>query len=212
VSSSGSCGSDESCDSYKELKSPFVIPERDCSHTCYYVKLSNAVASQPSSDYTVYDTNVTARDHNNFNDMSPVSPHIVGSSSTSAGAVADVQFVLQGKREIMLSGDTSGSQDIYVDNFILVRLSQGGKSTYYGEGTGDSLTYVNSSIPGDNGHINVGGQPLQNYLVGAAQGAADFTPTNYGNLFELNTPVELKSEALDCGVVGQVSDIYLLFR
>jgi hypothetical protein len=213
VSSTGSCSlTTETCDSYKELTSPFVIPERDCSHTCYYIKLSSKVALQNSDDFTVYDQNVLARDHDNYSDLNPKHPHIIGSSSKSTGAVADVQFVLQGEREIMLSGNTSGTQDVYVDNFVLVQLGMGGQTSYYGEGSSDSVTYTNSSVAGDNGYINVAGSELKNYLVGASGGTSNFTPINFGPELQLNTVIDFKSEALDCGQVGQVSDIYLLFR
>jgi hypothetical protein len=213
VSSTGNAGlGPENCDSYQELKSPFVIPARDCDHTCYYIKLSSEVDLQPSSDYTVFEQNVFARDHDDFSDMNPKHPHIIGSSATSGGAVGDVQFVMLGQREVTLAGDTSGSQDVYVDNFILTQLQMNGQTSYSGEGSGDSPTYNNSSIAGDNGYINVGGAPLTDFLVGADGGTSNFTPMDFGPKLQLNTVIDFKSEALDCGAVGQVSDIYLLFR
>jgi hypothetical protein len=213
VSSTGNAGlSPENCDSYKELKSPFVIPARDCDHTCYYIKMSSLVPEQASSDFTVYETNVTARDHDNYSDLNPKNPHIIGSSKTSTGAIGEVNFVMQGAREVILAGDTSGSQDVYVDNFILTTLKQAGNTSYCGEGSADSVTYTNSSIAGDDGYVNVGGAPLKDFLVGAAGGTSNFNPMDFGPKLQLNTVIDFKSEALDCGQVGQVSDIYLLFR
>jgi hypothetical protein len=213
VSSTGPTGGTaEVCDSFQELKSPFVIPARDCSHTCYYVKLSSAVASQPSDDFTVFEQSVTARDHNDYSDLNPKSPHIIGSSTSSSGAVGEVQFVLEGQRQVMLASDTAGTQDVAVDNFILFKTTMGCSTSYFGEGTSDSFTYSNASIAGDDGYVNVNGAPLKNFLVGASGGTASFAPVDYSSTFRLNTVVDFKSEALDCGQVGQVSDIYLLFR
>jgi hypothetical protein len=175
------------------------------------VKLSSAVALESSSASTVHDTNVTARNHNSGS-LIPINPHIIGSSSKSAGATADIQFLMQGERQVMLSSDTAGSQDVTVNNFILIRLGIAGQTSYFGEGSADSATYNDPSVAGDNGYINVGGQKLTNYFSGGASAPVSFKPTDYSSLLKLNTSIDLKSEALDCGDVSQVSDIYLLFR
>jgi hypothetical protein len=174
--------------------------------------LSSAVAEQASSDFTIHDPNVLARDHDDYSVLAPTAPHIIGSSATSGGAVDTVEFLMQGQREVVIASDTSASAGISVDNFVLFQIGMNGTNSYYGEGTGDSLTYVNSSVPGDDGYIHVNGQDLTNFLVGASGGTASFNPTDFSSYLKLNTPISFKSEALDCGESGGVSDIYLLFR
>jgi hypothetical protein len=199
------------CNSYEELKSPFIVPARDCMGTCYYVKLSSTVPLQNSSDFTLHDTNVWSRNHDSGG-QAPSHPYIIGSSATNAGAAADIQFMMEGTRQVTLAGDQGGMKDIYVDNYVLLQILQGGQTTYFAEGSADSPTYQNSSVANDTGFVNVGGTDLKNFQVGAAGGTSNFNPIDFGNELQTNTVIDFKSEALDCGVVGQVSDIYLLFR
>jgi hypothetical protein len=144
--------------------------------------------------------------------LSPTHPWIIGSSSTSPGAAGEILFTLQGQRQVVLSSDTAGTQALSVDNFFLFKLGVSGTSTYYGEGTADAVTYVNSTIANDNGYINVNGNPLINYLSTAPGGTASIPVSDFSSELPFNTQIDFKSEALDCGEFEGVSSVYMVFQ
>jgi hypothetical protein len=199
------------CSTYVQLTSPFVVPARDSCNTCYYASISSAVSEEASQTSSNHDTTVLSRDHESGG-LSPTHPWIIGSSSTSPGAAGEILFTLQGQRQVVLSSDTAGTQALSVDNFFLFKLGVSGTSTYYGEGTADAVTYVNSTIANDNGYINVNGNPLINYLSTAPGGTASIPVSDFSSELPFNTQIDFKSEALDCGEFEGVSSVYMVFQ
>jgi hypothetical protein len=199
----------------------FVVPPPDATQTCYYVHVINSVdlgSPVPSSDWQTYRNDIYARDH----DVSHgnASPRVIGSTanadgSINTGAVGKATFTLLGQRTVSLSGSASGNVNMLVDNFILLEMN----SKTFGlqnlaEGTADAIPWLNPTVSGSQltGPITVNNDPILNYVSFAAGGTTNITPVDISSFFPLNDSVSVTTTGLDCGGVGDISDIYILFQ
>ncbi len=192
----------QNCQSYQEVvDSNFAVPARDSSNTCYYIKLTSAVASQSSMNIIPRRTDVVARNHDTWNGNQ--APHVMGDRSLS--------FKIMGPRQVVLSGDTHGGADIYVDNFFLVEVGLPGATSpaLWASGTGDAPP-VDAS--GNQTPILVGGQPVTNYHAYQAGGTSNFKAYDFSPMLDIGENVTFRGSALDCGGAAYSSDVYLVFK
>lgn len=195
-----------SCDSYVEVTSSrFAIPARAVNtdgrgKVCYYVKLVNRVAKASSSTFTQLRSDIVSRLHGGAGNAPP---HVM--------AAREVSFVLQGEREVVLAGDSHGGDDIYVDNYFLVEVMYSGltRPNLWASGTRDALPYDSGGNPSP---ILVGSQPVTDWHAFGDGGTSRFNPINMYNQLTRDREITFKGSALDCGSVGESSDVYLLFR
>lgn len=194
------------CDSYVEVASSnFVIPPRSVNadgrgKVCYYAKLVGKTALAPSTTYTERRQDIVSRNHGGPGNAAP---HVMGSR--------EIKFVLLGDREVVLAGDSHGGDDIYVDNYFLVEVMFPGlmKPNLWASGTGDAIPYRDG---GGTMPIQVNGEPVLDWHVFGSGGTSRFNPINmYGQLTK-NKEISFRGSSLDCGSVGETSDVYLLFR
>ena len=186
------------CNSFVEVTDAnFVIPARVPAKICYYIKLVSAttVRSNVTLDY------VLSRNH----DSGPKNraPSIIGQKAIS--------FLMQGDREVVLSGDTHGQANIHVDNYILIQAMFAGlkSENLWASGTGDVPPYD------DNGNvmpIQVHGQPVLDFFPYGAGGIANFTAIDLAPILNVGKQINFIASALDCGGGTDSSDAYLLFR
>ena len=108
----------------------------------------------------------------------------------------------------MLSGDIRGAKDIFVDNFILVEMERGSWFQLLGYGTADSLP--------SSGTMYVGRDPVA-FTSFAPWGMAQFKPIDLTSKLPekpglSSGAIDIRVTSLDCGVIGQTSDVFLLFQ
>ena len=195
-----------SCDSYVEIvNSKFAIPPRNVDASgkgkiCYYVKLVSKVAKANSSTFSERRNDIVSRKHGGTGNAPP---HVMASK--------EISFVLQGDREVVLAGDSHGGDDIYVDNYFLVEVMFPGlaKPNLWASGTRDALPLnsKNVAVP-----IQVNGQAVTDWHAFGDGGTSRFNPINMYNQLTKDKEISFKGSALDCGSVGESSDVYLLFR
>ena len=186
------------CNSFVEIKSSnFVVPARVTDKVCYYIKLVNAttVRSSVTLDY------VLSRNH----DGGPRNraPSIIGQKNIS--------FLMQGDREVVLSGDTHGGASISVDNYILIEALFDGLANekLWASGTGDVPPLDANGNPYP---IQVHGQPVINFYPYSAAGTATFQAIDLAPILTVKKQIDFIASALDCGGGTNSSDAYLLFR
>lgn len=187
----------EVCASFQELTGdPIVVPARDGSGVCYYLKLINHKALVSSSQYPNMRMDIEARPH----DPTTTHPRIMDTKTIN-------ELRILGTREIVLSGAFDGSARVRVDNFFLVEtefVSQGQLvKKLFGQGTADA--------PKPGQPLTVGGQEVV-YVPGLASGTDIIDPVDLALVTPLQMPVKFRVSALDCGSVGETSDIFVLFR
>jgi hypothetical protein len=194
------------CRSYVEIYpqggQQLAIPARDAKGTCYYVKLIGAAYYQPSSSNGQLDSEIVSRNHDvpNYTANDLRHPYLLGN--------ATLGISMEGARSLVLSGGADSSSSILVDNFILVGLapaSQAGNPAFYkAYGTSDS-TVQNS------GAIAFKQTPV--YLTPfATGGTSTIAPLPIDGSMQTNQSYQLDVRALDCGIVGRSSDIYLVVQ
>jgi len=199
----------------------FVIPPPDATQTCYYLHVVNAVdlgSPVASSTWKTYRNDIEARDH----DVSHgnAAPRVIGSilnsnGTINTGAVGSAQITLLGQRTVSLSGSASGNVNMLVDNFILLEMNSKTLGLQnLAEGTVDAVPWANPTNPNDmtTADITVNGQPITNYVSFASGGTTDIDPVDISSYFPLNDTVSVTTTGLDCGGVGDISDIYILFQ
>ncbi len=195
------------CKSVIELQPPAVgnllhVPARDSSGVCYTLKIINPSRFSPSSINTLLDLDVVSRNHDNgYSDPTKIRhPYVLGESSFG--------LYLEGERSLKLAGGNSATTGISVDNFILVGLSpiaQLGNPFYYlAYGTKDSTVGDLTGVLFNDQTV-----PLTAYAVG---GTSLVPPLNLDNKVSSKVNYALDVRALDCGGVGTVSNIYVLFQ
>jgi hypothetical protein len=226
------------CQSYVALQPDssgnYTIPAQDDSATCYYAHLIDAVdmsGAVDSNTWQTFDTAVVARHHVTANESSIVLnnmigpnghsnyyPRVIGSSANSngsvnTGAISSSKFTLLGNRAVTLSGDFKGSTAMLVDNFILLQTSSSKGSWALAEGSSDALPWLNPTNANDatTTSITLNGAPVT-YSSFATGGTSELTPNDLSQYFPINSQVSLFAEGLDCGGIGQISDIYILFQ
>lgn len=196
------------CKSYKTLQyvegQHLEIPARDPnSGICFALKLMDAIAPLvKSSTFANVDTDVIARSHDTGSrnpDMTR-NPFIMGKASLSV--------LLKGERSILLAGAADDKTKITVDNFILIGVNPenkiGDPDNYRGYGSKDSAVAGGSEIIFKNERI-----PLVPFATG---GVSTIEPLAISTAMELNKNYFLDIRALDCGNVGGMSDLYLVFQ
>jgi hypothetical protein len=194
------------CDSYVEVTSDnFAIPARTqnadgSGKVCYYAKLVSKVAKASSSTFTELRTDIVSRLHGGSGNAPP---HVMGSR--------ELKFVLQGDREVVLAGDSHGGDDIYVDNYFLVEVMFPGLSqpNLWASGTADALPHApgGGTMP-----IQVNGQSVLDWHAYGSSGTSTFHAINMFSQLTKNKEISFRGSSLDCGSVGESSDVYLLFR
>lgn len=99
-------------------------------------------------------------------------------------------------QKVILAGDAKGLQSWSVDNFLLFELTRPGWSHRFVVGAVEPVTFNGLSVP----------------QVGA--NTQSFAPSSLdlATQFPQNVPVNLKVSALDYGVVGAVSNVYLITK
>lgn len=193
------------CDSYVEVpSSKFVIPPRNVNadgkgKVCYYVKLVSKVQLAPSESFSARRSDIVSRNHGGEGNAPP---YVLASKLVS--------FILQGDREVVLAGDSFGGADIYVDNYFLVEVLYPGltKSNLWASGTADALPYSGKGV----GPIMVDGQPVDDWHAFGEGGTSTFKAINMYSHMTKNKEILFRGSSLDCGSVGESSDVYLLFR
>lgn len=194
------------CDSYVEVtSSKFVIPPRAVNangggKVCYYVKLIAKVEKANSTTFVERRNDIVSRNHGGAGNAPP---HVMASK--------EISFLLQGDREVVLAGDSHGGDDIYVDNFFLVEIMFPGlmKPNLWASGTADALPFNDS---GAIMNILVNKQEVTDWHAFGGGGTSTFHAINMYSQMTKNKDISFKGSSLDCGSVGESSDVYLLFR
>ena len=193
------------CDTYVEVtSSKFVIPPRAVDATkgkiCYYVKLVSKVALANSTTFVNRRTDIVSRNHGG-----------PGNSAPYVMASKEVSFLLQGDREVVLAGDSHGGDDIYVDNYFLVEVMFPGllRPNLWASGTADALPLDPKNVASP---ILVNGQEVNDWHAFGAGGTSTFHAINMYNQLTKDQEITFKGSSLDCGSVGESSNVYLLFR
>ena len=193
------------CRVFQEVPSfPFSVPARTQEGICYYKKLFEAIAfSNSGSGFQGLEVrprldNVLSRGHGGDNSPYPIHPYILGR------AVFD--FKMLGAREVKLSGRPDQLGTIRVDNFVLVgsrKLSEN-RFAYSAYGTADSAIYYTDHIIADD-------QPVYLNPFGA-WGTATIGALPLTERFSVNEDYTLNINALDCGGMQELSEIYVVFQ
>lgn len=193
------------CRVFREVPGfPFSVPARTQEGICYYKKLFDAIAfSNSGSGFQGLDVrprldNVLSRGHGGDNSPYPIHPYILGR------AVFD--FKMLGAREVKLSGRPDQLVTIRVDNFVLVgsRKVSESRFAYSAYGTADSAIYYTDHIMADD-------QPVYLNPFGA-WGTATIGALPLTERFSVNEDYTLNINALDCGGMQELSEIYVVFQ
>lgn len=193
------------CRVFREVPGfPFSVPARTQEGICYYKKLFEAIPfSNSGSGFQGLGVrprldNVLSRGHGGDNSPYPIHPYILGR------AVFD--FKMLGAREVKLSGRPDQLVTIRVDNFVLVgsrKLSEN-QFAYSAYGTADSAIYYTDHIVADD-------QPVYLNPFGA-WGTATIGALPLTERFSVNEDYTLNINALDCGGMQELSEIYVVFQ
>ncbi len=181
------------------------VPARDTSGTCYVMKILSAVNHSPSSNNPEQDQEVLSRNHDSdaSDPLQTHHPYTLGSKL--------LNLYMEGARSILLTGARAASTSITVDNFLLVGLgpskSIADPSYYAAYGTSDSTIELN----GKTDSIEFRNQPVV-LTPFASSGISTVKPLSLESEIELRSDYTLDIRALDCGSVGELSDVYLLFQ
>jgi hypothetical protein len=195
-----------SCKSVKTLtlsNGKLDIPARTADGICYSIKLMDKIANSSSSLTKTTDANLISRNHDvRYNDPNDVrKPYLMGKSN--------LQFKLDGARQVKLAGAQTVTTPILVDNFILVGIYPSSvtnpASEYYkAYGTSDSTVYNSNSVILNNKYV-----PVTAFATG---GTSTITPLDITAQVQSGQSYSLDLRALDCGAARELSDIYLLFQ
>lgn len=188
------------CLFFQEIKDfPFEIPARTKNGVCYYKKLFDLISfSNSGGAHSLRLDSVWSRGHGADAGHGMIHPYILGR------AVFD--FKLLGYRDVKLSGKPNELASIRVDNFVLVgsRKHQDEVYSYSAYGTDDAkITYTNYVLADDQQVI------LKPF---AAWGTATISALELTERFSVNEAYELSVNALDCGGMKELSDIYIVFQ
>ncbi len=189
------------CERFVELSGTnFQIPPRSPQGICYYTKLFDAQPNAPSFGPKL--STVLSRNHDinspEQGTAPPASPYIMGQKA--------FQIRIDGPRAVKLSGSRSRLAPILVDNYFLVGSREVGQpaSGYLAYGTDDAAVIGTHNILVNNVPVPlIGFGPLGTATVNALLLNERFTPgKNY--LFSV--------DALDCGGIRELSEVYLIFQ
>ncbi len=192
------------CLAYREISQmneTFVVPARTSAEICYYIKVFDAVPNGPSQTTRPVRSDVKSRNHSNAsNKYSMAHPLVMGQRT--------VQIRMLGARSVMLSADRYATQNIKVDNFVLVEIMRENQQKIaWGAGSED-VRYID-----ENGlySVKLNDAPLA-YEVFAPAGTSEFTPVEFTNFVPLQEAISISISALDCRGSEESTDGYLIFR
>lgn len=191
------------CDSVKSLDSVsglITVPARSNDKECFSLKIVNYQSNKSSSSYTQRLDGYLVKDHDVGSNQKPrVMSHTV------------YNIKMMDSRTTYVSGSKYGLTSFYVDNFLMFKLGAPIGDQYFAMGTGDSaaIGYTAPLVM-----INSAYQPMS-FEIKAPSGVAQYS-TAYDLTGKLSYPIAtefvLDSYALDAGVSGQTSDMYLIFK
>lgn len=181
------------------------VPARTVAGVCYTMKLMSHISNSKSSLTVDKDSEVLSRNHDVISN-SPSHPYVLGNFRS--------EVTLDGQRVVKLSGGPSASQNILVDNFLLLGtypastdMTNENVSKYYKvRGTSDSA-YSSATGVGIQFKSN-----LLNVLPFGSGGTSSIATIDISAEIEPGIPHTLDIRALDCGGARELSDIYLLFQ
>ncbi len=212
------------CQSYQELilsNSPLVIPARDKNQVCYFVHVINQVVSASggsiaSSNWLSARQDIVARSHdlNHANAAPKVIDSVFDGSAIAVGAVGELKFTLQGQRNVMMGGNSAGNIPMSVDNFLFLEINSATKGKeYVAEGSSDSVPFANPNNSSDSstGPITINGQAVPFVSFGTS-GTVQVAPVDISNYLPINDQIDFKVTGLDCGNVGDISDVFIMFQ
>ena len=181
------------------------IPARDSLGTCYTIKVLDAVQFSPSSSNPNQDQEVVSRNHDSTasDPLQTRHPYILGEKT--------IEIYMEGARSIQLSGAADAATSIKVDNFILIGVGPSAliadPSYYQAYGTSDSTIQLNGTT--DSVQFRTHAIPLTPFASG---GVSTITPLPLDTEIEVQKDYTMDLRALDCGSVGALSDVYLVFQ
>jgi hypothetical protein len=190
------------CDSVKSLDSTglVAIPARSNDKECFSLKIVNYQSNKASSIYTQRLDGYLVKDHDLGTNQNPrIMSHTL------------YNIKMMDSRSLYLSGSKYGLTNFYVDNFFMFKLTSVSGDQYYTMGTGDSaalgftapLVLLNSTYQ------------TMPFDIKTANGVAQYTSAydlSSKLIYPIATEFSLDSYALDAGVAGQTSDVYLIFK
>lgn len=222
VGSSVVNGGCQVCQSFTQLPSgnpSYVIP---ADGNCYSIHIINSVPTQNSSNWLTHIPYINSRLHGvSTNQNAP--PGVIGSTSgpggsINTGAVWSGNITLAAPRTVTFAGNPTGTgsqsqTQITVDNYLLLQTQSSAQGlNIFGEGSQDAVPWLNPGTTSNaTGPITVNSQPI-NYYPFATGGTSDITPSDLSSFFPVGDQVNFSAMGLDCGSVGGISDIYLLFQ
>ena len=175
------------------------------SGTCYAIKVLNAISFSPSSNNPNHDSEVISRNHDvtSTDPMQTHHPYVLGETT--------LQIYMEGARGIELSGASNALSSITVDNFILVGVGPtaliADPSYYSAYGTADSTIQLDGRT--DSIEFRNQAVVLTPFATG---GVSTVSPLQLETEIEVQHDYTLDLRALDCGSVGALSDVYLVFQ
>lgn len=186
------------CLTFEEIPTfPAEIPARS-SGKCYYKKLFNKIALRTSMGDRK--TNVLAYDHDHLVEGNP---YIMGDIS--------INFSLKGQRTVRLSSSPTKLSSIIVDNFILLALKTQSDAdyTYSSYGTKDCSIRNTNYI-----QVTDANKKVNNVFLSWTSFAGTETIKSLvlSNDLPINQRVDFSLSALDCGVLQQMTDVYIVFQ
>lgn len=192
------------------------IPQRDLHGTCYYVKLFTARPSgaQPGDENLPFAADVVAADHdqpsyaeNGLRFYSErKNPLVLGGR--------EFDLTIEGSWNVFISSDSSETKNLFVDNFILLEVTNPSGIALWLRGTRDIFPKLPGAAMQE--PIQIGSQNVSvsdASFSGMAQGGTETVASvSITHLFTPMRRLGFRSRALDCGAGKAMSDVWLLFK
>lgn len=184
-------------------KDVYEIPPRN-GGKCSYIKFASRISEGPSRKVN-FDKEVISRYHdtNGFNNNRNSNPSVMASKQ--------IKFKLSGLRPLVLAGNTTGNENIKVDNFVLY-------GTYPAVLFNPPVMYYSAAGTEDAAIVGVPNTILLreqsvSLKVKALAGTASLSPIDItGDAVSAGEVFILDVRALDCGGRQELSDIFLVFK
>ncbi|MCB0412494.1 MAG: hypothetical protein KDD22_08210 [Bdellovibrionales bacterium] len=189
------------CKSYKAITTDdFVVPPKDSSGRCYYIKLMSKVSSHKSGTYGEKRTsNVLASNHNG-NSKDYIAPFEMGD--------AQLRFSVVGPWKVALSSSYSDpTASMSIDNFFLLELDSKKGSHKWAYGTADA-----EPNPSAGKGVLVDNKPIDSFYAFANGGTAKVKAIGISSYLAQQEVVDFRFRGLDCGGSAVATDVYLVFH
>jgi hypothetical protein len=196
------------CLKYVEMdQNSFVVPPRDDSGTCYYVKLLRASAEHASGSMGEPRANdVLSSNHDgDFNEY--VHPYVLGGK--------EVHFTLKSPWKIAISSSHSNPKaKMYIDNFFLLEMRGRNYSYKWAYGTADAEpgTGVGSDSGLKKRPILVDNKAIDSFYAFAPGGTAEIQAIGISKYALPEEALSLRFRALDCGSAAVTTTTFLVFH